>query len=162
MTKYSENGADTLNQKRKVSKRILIIVYLCIWALPIAMFWIVRWDAIIYSLVVLYFIMPLATIITSIFIGKNDEWSNIRWVMLLFFGLMYMLSYDLTFSLINMIARHKLNKPNIDFMLPGILLSALGMCIGTIIRVILRNKEIKIIKRTRDVSKVSLGTPKDK
>lgn len=106
--------------------------------------------------------MPLATIITSIFIGKNDEWSNIRWVMLLFFGLMYMLSYDLTFSLINMIARHKLNKPNIDFMLPGILLSALGMCIGTIIRVILRNKEIKIIKRTRDVSKVSLGTPKDK
>ncbi len=141
MAEYSEKNADISNQKTKISKRILIIIYLCIWALPIAVFWIVgRIDALAYAVVVFYFVLPLATIIASIFIGKDEEWRDIRWIMLLSFGLMYMLSYYLTFSLANMLAFHKLNALSIEFMLPGILLSALGMCIGTVIRIILKKK----------------------
>lgn len=141
MAEYSEKNADISNQKTKISKRILIIVYLCIWALPIAVFWIVgRIDALAYAVVVFYFVLPLDTIIASIFIGKGEEWRDIRWIMLIFFGLIYMLSYYLTFSLANMIIFHKLNELSVEFMLPGILLSALGMCIGTVIRIILKKK----------------------
>ena len=141
MAEYSEKNADISNRKTKISKRILIIVYLCIWALPIAVFWIVGLiDALAYAVVVFYFVLPLDTIIASIFIGKGEEWRDIRWIMLIFFGLMYMLSYYLTFSLANMTIFHKLNELSVEFMLPGILLSALGMCIGTVIRIILKKK----------------------
>ena len=49
---------------------------------------------------------------------------------------MYMLASYATFSLANTVAFGNLNVPNITELLPGILSSAVGMIIGTIIRLI--------------------------
>ena len=79
-----------------------IIVYLVIWSMSIIVFWIGgRLDAMGYSLAVFYLVLPITTFVISIFMGKDNSWANYKWLMLLFFGVMYMLALYATFSLAN-------------------------------------------------------------
>ena len=45
-----------------------------------------------YSLMFLWFILPISTFIVSIVIGKNNFWGKGKWAFTLFFGVMYMLA----------------------------------------------------------------------
>jgi uncharacterized membrane protein len=80
--------------------------------------------------------LPVTTLTISFFIGKDNGWANTKWLMLLFFGLMYMLAPYATFSLANTVTFGKINMPALITVLPGILCSAAGMIIGTIIKAI--------------------------
>jgi Mn2+/Fe2+ NRAMP family transporter len=135
MIEHLEESTKVENNRKKLSKLIQIMSYLVIWAAVIIIFWLDgNTDAMGYSLVTFYLVLPVSTIIISYFIGKDDGWTNYKWIMLLFFGLMYMLASYATFSLANMLAFEKINKPNFAELLPGIVCSAIGMFIGTIIK----------------------------
>lgn len=137
MIKYLNESTNEVKSRQKFSKLIQVMSYLLIWAMAIIVFWIGgRTDAMGYSLVVFYLVLPVSTLVISIFIGKDSGWANYKWIMLLFFGFMYMLASYATFSLANTIAFGNLNTPDITNSLPGILCSAAGMIIGTIINVI--------------------------
>ena len=111
---------------------MLIAVYLLIWAFSIGFFWVGTGpsDAMGYGLIFLYIIIPAATIIISYFVGRDREWEGSRWLMLLFFGVMYMLAPYATYSCANIAAFGGFRLPSVTDMLPGILCSAVGMLAG--------------------------------
>ena len=141
MVDFLEESTNNVKSRQGFSRLIQVMAYLIIWATCIVVFWIGgRADAVGYSLVVLYLILPVTTLTISFFIGKDNGWANYKWLMLLFFGLMYMLAPYATFSLANTVTFGNINMPEIATLLPGILFSAAGMLIGTIIKKIKAKK----------------------
>lgn len=141
MVEYLQESIDLVKSKQKLSKLVLVIAYLVIWVLSIVVFWLGgSQDAMGYSLVVFYFVLPISTLIISVFIGKGDGWTNIKWLMLLFFGIMNMLAPYLTFSLSNMITSNKFNMPDAIGFLSGIICAAIGIAIGSIAKAIAERK----------------------
>lgn len=138
MIAYLKESTDTVKSRQKFSRLILMAVYLLIWTLLLIWFWMggaSGSNAMGYSLLAFYLILPLATLVVSVFIGKDREWGGIRWLMLLFFGAMFMLIAWGTFSMANMKYHdfRVIRLPEIADMLPGMLCSAVGMAIGTVI-----------------------------
>jgi transcriptional regulator with XRE-family HTH domain len=141
MVEYLQESTDVVRSRQKLSKLVLVIAYLVIWVLSIVVFWLGgNQDAIGYSLVVFYFVLPISTLIISVFIGKGDGWTNVKWLMLLFFGIMNMLGPYFTFSLSNMIAFNKINMPDAAGFLSGIICAAIGIAIGSIAKAIAERK----------------------
>jgi hypothetical protein len=68
-------------------------------------------DAMGYSLMFLWIILPVTTLVVSLIIGKNDYWGRGKWASALLFGLMYMLAEYDTFKVSNNLAFDKLNAP---------------------------------------------------
>lgn len=132
MIKHLEESTNEVKSRQTFSKLIQIMVYLLIWAASIILFWLGKdGDEMGYALVVFYCVLPVSTLIVSVFIGKDRGWANYKWIMLLFFGFMYMLAGYATFSLANTAAFGNLQAPDITDIIPGILCSAAGMMIGT-------------------------------
>ena len=96
------------------NKIIIILSYLLIWALAMIVFWFFTSgsDAMSYSLMFLWIILPVTTFVESVLIGKNDFFGKGKWGSTLFFGLMYMLAEYGTFKMANNIAFNKLNAPD--------------------------------------------------
>ncbi len=131
--RHLEESTNLVKSRQKLSKTILITAYLIIWAAVITVFWLGgRKDAMGYSLVCFYLVLPVCTAIISFFIGRDDGWAGSRWIMLLFFGTMYMLAPYATFSLANMSTARLVRLPDLPSMLPGILCAAAGISAGSI------------------------------
>lgn len=145
MIRYLEESTNNVKSRQQYARLIQVMVYLGVWAASMLTFWLEgsSGGAAGYALLVFYLILPVTTFVISIFIGKDDGWANTRWLMLLFFGVMYMLAEYGTFSLANMIAFDKVNLPSLTDMLPGILCSAAGMLFGTAISAVKRRKQDK-------------------
>lgn len=140
MMKHLEESTNEVKSRQKFAKLIQVLAYLVIWAVAIIVFWLGgRVDAMGYSLVVFWLVLPVTTFIISIFIGKDDGWANYKWLMMLFFGVMYMLAEFATFKLANAVAFNKTNLPDLENMYPGLLWSAAGLLVGTVVQVV-RNK----------------------
>lgn len=139
MIDHLRESTDTVRQRQRLSKLIVLALYLAIWALCLLSFWVPRWlggsvDAMGYSLLVLYLILPAVTVVLSVWVGRDRGWTEARWLMLLFFGAMYMLAPYATFSLANALCSGNRHLPELAAMLPGILCAALGMGIGSLLR----------------------------
>ena len=61
-----------------MKKMIPILAHLIVWATLILIFWVTPLydDAMGYSMLALYVVMPVFTIITSFMIGLNEEWGG--------------------------------------------------------------------------------------
>ena len=103
---YLEESTNIVKSKAKLSKVILIATYLGIWAFALIIFWIFTSgsDAMGYSFVFLWIILPVSTFVISLLIGKNNYWGNLKWIVPVVFGIMHMLAEYATFSISNMIA----------------------------------------------------------
>ena len=141
MIAHLEESTDIVTSRKKLSKLLLIAVYLLIWTLSILFFWLGGGqDAMGYSLVILYLILPVATLVSAFFIGRDDAWTDQKWLMLLFFGALYMLAPYATFSVANVTSTGILRFPELTAMLPGILCAAAGMAAGSLTRRLHRSK----------------------
>lgn len=109
----------------------MISTYLAIWSISLASFWLFyKGDALGHSIIFLYIILPITTLVLSFIIGKNNYWGKWKWVSPIAFGVMYMLADYTTFSLSNMIAFEKFNMPQFGMIPAGAIVSVLGMCMG--------------------------------
>ena len=135
------NKQDTTLQSTNVvksntnrNKIITILSYLLIWAVAMIVFWFFTSgsDAMGYSLMFLWIILPVTTFVVSIVIGKNDFWKKGKWAFTLFFGVMYMLAEYGTFKMANNIAFDKLNAPDWGMIVAGAIISAIGMLLGSL------------------------------
>ena len=86
-----------------------------------------------YSIMFLWVLLPATTLTVSLLIGKNGDGGKVRWLLALFFGIMYMLAEYATFDTANMIAFEKVNLPEFSMVLIGTLISVAGMGIGSAI-----------------------------
>ncbi len=122
--------------KNKLAKLIIVITYFVIWAAALIVFWfcISGSDAMGYSIMFLWFLLPLTTFVLSILIGRNDYWGKLKWFSAAAFGVMYMLAEYATFSAANMTAFGHINSPDFVMILSGGVVSILGLVLGTAIR----------------------------
>ena len=122
--------------RHRSSVLLVVLVYLAVWAVMVALFW-VRLkpgdDALGYGLLTFYFILPAVTLVASAFIGRDTALGPKRWLMILFFGGMYMLAQYVTFSLATMRAAGSVRTLPLTMLAAGLLLSAVGMAIGAVL-----------------------------
>ena len=137
---YLEESTNTVKSKNKFSKLILIISYLLIWAFSIIVFWFFSndSDAMGYSFMFLWILLPVTTFVISLLIGIHNYWKKWKWLSPLLFGIMYMLAEYATFSSANMIAFQKINTPEWGMILSGAIISAIGLGIGSFVNLINR------------------------
>ena len=141
---YLEERTNVVKSNTNRNKIITILSYLLIWAVAMIVFWFFTSgsDAMGYSLMFLWIILPVTTFVVSIVIGKNDFWEKGKWAFTLFFGVMYMLAEYGTFKMANNIAFDKLNAPDWGMIVVGAIISAIGMLIGSLFNK-KRNKQKK-------------------
>lgn len=134
---YLEESTNIVKSKARLSRVILIVAYLCIWAFALLTFWffISASDAMGYSLVFLWMILPVSTIVISFLMGKNNDWGKGKWIAPAAFGFMQMLAEYATFGAANMAANSfvKINMPDFGMFFAGAIISAIGLGIGELI-----------------------------
>ena len=91
---YLEESTNVVKSNTNRNKIITILSYLIIWAFAMIVFWFFTSgsDAMGYSLLFLWIILPVATFIVSAVIGTHNFWGKGKWVFTLFFFLLYMLA----------------------------------------------------------------------
>ena len=100
---HREESKDAVKSRRAFLRFVLVTVYLVVWGVSVLAFWMGgRTDAMGYSLVVFYAVLPLSTLVLSFFIGCGRAWDGCKRTMLFFFGAMSMLGPYVTFGLSNM------------------------------------------------------------
>lgn len=150
MLRYLEESTDIVKSKKALSRRVLIAAYLLIWGVSIIFYYTGAGptDAMAYALLFLYLLIPVSTLVVAFFVGRDEEWQPVRWLMLLFFGGMYMLVPYATFTLDNVLTHHKtFVLPSLEDMLPGLLLAATGMGLGSLVRRLAERKGAKEVEQ---------------
>lgn len=131
---YLEESTNVVKSNTNRNKIITILAYLLIWSVAMIVFWFFTGesDAMGYSLMYLWIILPVTTLVVSFIIGKNNF--GRKWAFTLFFGVMYMLAEYGTFEMANNIAFDKLNSPDWGMLVAGAIISLIGMLVGSLIR----------------------------
>lgn len=133
---HLEESTNVVKSQTRKNRIITIGIYLVAWVLLIVLFWLgkgaLQGDPIGYSLLAFYIILPVVTIVTAFFIGKDRMWGHSKWFMLIFYGIMYMLAEYATFSLSNMLFNEysHFNVPEFGMIFAGAAMAALGIVIG--------------------------------
>ena len=75
MLRHLEESTNTVKSRQRLSKIILVTAYLMIWTMSVLVFWLGgRSDAMGYSILFFYLILPVSTLVISAFIGKDSGW----------------------------------------------------------------------------------------
>lgn len=132
---YLEDSTNVVKSKKRMSKIILCLSYLVIWAIALIAFWFFTGesDAMGYGFVYLWILLPVTTFVVSLLIAVNNYWGRYKWLGVLILGIMYMLAGYATFSTANMLAFSKFNMPDFTMIINGGIVSLLGMGIGSLI-----------------------------
>lgn len=133
---YLEESTDTVRSREKLTKLILIIVPLLIWAIALIVFWFLMdaADAGAYSLVFLWLILPVTIFVVSLIAGKRYCFGKATFLSIPFFGIMYMISEYATFSMANTVKFGHFNMPEFTMIPVGMFISSLGVGIGLLAR----------------------------
>ena len=139
---YLAESTDTVSVKNKLAKTVLISVYLAVWAVSLVIFWFFTGpsDAMGYSLMFLWILLPVTTLAVCAIIGAGNYWGGGKWLSAPVFGLMYMLAEYGTVTCANMSALGAFRLPDPSLLLPGAVISLLGIALGSAVRYIKRRK----------------------
>ncbi len=134
--KEHEEGFNVTKDREGSFKRILLLSYLLIWVGTVLVFWCFTGpsDGMGYSLVYLWGVLPLSTLIISFLMGKREGWRSSGLLTALAFGVMYMLAEYATFGMANNMAFHKVNPPQLPMIAVGAVISAAGLWMGHLTR----------------------------
>ena len=117
-----------------------LIVYFIIWLISYAVFFVIDpGDAMGYWIVAFWGVLPIAAIISSIFLGQNKTLNSKALIPIgVYYGVMYMMAPYLTFKMANYHAqiaavRNGLPMPDIKLFLFGVLFFIIGYAIGRVI-----------------------------
>ena len=121
-----------------MSKKKLLQIgsFVVVWITLILFFWLSSApdDAMGFSLLAFYIVMPITTIIISLLIGLDKDWGKGKWAIPPLFGFLYMLAEYLTFSLSNTFATGNLNQPEYIMLLSETVFSFVWILIGVLKR----------------------------
>ena len=132
---YLDESTNVVKSKDKLTKLVIVISYLAVWAASLIAFWLFMdpTGALGYSLMFQWFLFPITTFILSLLIGRNNCWGKWKWISPVIFGLMFMLSDYATFKIANVIANGSaLIEPEFRLLLHGTAVSLVALAIGAI------------------------------
>ena len=128
------------NNKLSKGLKIALIIYFSFWIIAmISYITVPRGDELAVNVLFTAFVLPLVTLITSVFIGR-ENCSKLKWFMIIFFAIMYIIPLLTWSSFSNLLTEIVDLYP---FVVVGALISTVGMTIGTIMKK-LSNKAFKI------------------
>lgn len=147
MIEHLNEVTNTVRSRQWISKLIEVGSYMVVWILTIIGFWTIMGptDIMAYTILTMYIALPIVIIVCSLFIGADSGWNNLRWLMVLFFGVTFLIAVFGTMYMASH-ANEKLSfldiaeAMNFAAFLGGAVCSVLGMGIGTIIRVLINRK----------------------
>lgn len=142
---YLEESTNLVGSRNKLSKLILILTYLGIWAFCLIVFWFFTdgSDALGYSVMFLGVLLPVSTFVISLLIGKGGHFGKAKWFAPVVFGVMYMLTEYATFSMANMVSNHRINSPEYVMIVYGAVISIMGMGIGCVCNLVSKRRTVK-------------------
>ena len=124
-------------QNGKIMQYRPLVVYFIIWLVSYAVFFMTDpGDAIGYWIVAFWGVLPIAAIISSIFLGQNKTLNSKALIPIgVYYGVMYMMAPYLTFKMVNyhaQIAAIRNGLPMLDIKLffVGVLFFIAGYAIG--------------------------------
>lgn len=119
-----------------MTKKMLSILYLIFWvsAVIVFYFFLDPSDAMGYSVAYIWILIPAITLLVSISVGKNNYWGRGKWFLAFILGMLYMLLPYVTFDMSYMLSIKKAQLPDFLMILYGVVISFVGLGIGTGIR----------------------------
>ena len=141
MIKHLDESTNIVKSKNRLRKLLPVLVYTVIWVLCVLLFWLYSGrDSGTYSIFVFWGILPVSTLIISAISGKEDFKPFFKIGIVGFLSVMYMLCDYLTFTLLNMVSFDKFNLPTLDSFIMGVIFSAVGMAVGSLV-LFVKNKK---------------------
>ena len=129
---YIEESTNTVKSKTRLSKLLLILSYLVIWAFNIMASWRFSAGSITEAQAggVQWLMLPAVTIILSLLIGKNNYWGKHKWLAPIGFGLMLMLSVYASYGMRESLNFNRVDLQTISFFFIGMIASMIGLALG--------------------------------
>ena len=122
---YIEESTNAVKSKTRLSKLLLVLSYLVIWAFNIMASW--RFSAGSISEAqaggVQWLVLPAVTIILSLLIGKNNYWGKHKWLAPIGFGLMLMLSVYASYGMRESMNFNRVDLQTLSFFFIGTIAS---------------------------------------
>ena len=135
MLRHIDESTNMVKSRQRLGKLVQTLSFLVIWAVCVAVFWLGGGsDAMGFSILVLYGVLPLSTFVVSLLMGLDASWKERQWGMLLYFGVGFMLMPYGTFSLANMLSTGNIRLPEWEYIAYGMVYAMQGMCLGSVIR----------------------------
>lgn len=129
---YIEESTNVVKSKVKLSKLILILSYLVIWAFNIMVSWFFSAESISEAQAGAFqwLVLPVATIVISLLIGKNDFWGKLKWFAPIGFGLMFLLSVYASYGMRENSIFNQIDLQTITLFFIGAIASVIGIVLG--------------------------------
>ena len=129
---YIEESTNTVKSKTRLSKLLLVLSYLVIWAFNIMASWRFSAGSITEAQAggVQWLMLPAVTIILSLLIGKNNYWGKHKWLAPIGFGLMFMLSVYASYGMRESLNFNRVDLQTLSFFFIGMLASMIGLALG--------------------------------
>lgn len=129
---YIEESTNVVKSKVKLSKLILILSYLVIWAFNIMVSWFFSAESISEAQAGAFqwLVLPVATIVISLLIGKNDFWGKRKWFAPTGFGLMFLLSIYASYGMRENSIFNQIDLQTITLFFIGAIASVIGIVLG--------------------------------
>ena len=129
---YIEESTNAVKGKTRLSKLLLVLSYLVIWAFNIMASWRFSAGSITEAQAggVQWLVLPAVTIILSLLIGKNNYWGKHKWLVPIGFGLMLMLSVYASYGMRESLNFNRVDLQTLSLFFIGTLASMIGMVLG--------------------------------
>ena len=129
---YIEESTNTVKSKTRLSKLLLVLSYLVIWAFNIMASGCFSAGSITEAQAggVQWLLLPAVTIILSLLIGKNNYWGKHKWLAPIGFGLMFMLSVYASYGTRESLIFNRADVQTLTFFFIGTIASMIGMALG--------------------------------
>ena len=140
---YIEESTNTVKSKTRLSKLLLVLSYLVIWSFNIMVSWCFSAGSITEAQAggVQWIMLPAATIILSLLIGKNNYWGKHKWLAPIGFGLLFMLSVYASYGTRESLIFNRADVQTLTFFFIGTIASMIGMTLGHALFVDEKSKE---------------------
>ena len=129
---YVEESTNVVKSKVRLSKLILILSYLVIWAFNIMVSWFFSAESISEAQAGAFqwLVLPVATIVISLLIGKNDFWGKRKWFAPIGFSLMFLLSVYASYGMRENSIFNQIDLQTITLFFIGAIASVIGIVLG--------------------------------
>ncbi len=129
---YIEESTNTVKSKARLSKLLLILSYLVIWAFNIMASWRFSAGSITEAQAggAQWLVLPVATIVLSLLIGKNNCLGKRKWLAPIGFGLMFLMSVYASYGMRENSIFNQIDLQTISLFFIGAIASVIGIVLG--------------------------------